>query len=372
MLVRPRFLLWLTLLFVVLSACQKDPTPPAPPRVPSYMVSTLAGALLPGTADGVGSAAQFDNPAGIAIDAQGVLYVVDSYTHRVRMVTPAGVVRTLAGGSLGDWAGGGLVDGVGTDARFNFPHGVAVDAQGNVYVADTFNHRIRRITPAGVVTTLAGSGPREVFGEQTNGGYADGPASTARFFAPFGVAVDGQGTVYVADYGNDRIRKISPAGVVSTLAGSGVHGSADGSGNEAQFMGPHSITLDAQGTLYVTDALGSRIRKVTLAGVVSTVAGTGEEGYVDGAGNKAQFDYPNGIAVDARGWLYVADAGNKRIRRITPAGVVTTLAGTGEGGTANGHDYEAQFHGPEGLVLASDGTLYVTASNQVRVLTPRP
>ena len=230
MLVRSRFLPSFVLILTALSACQKDSAPPAPPKVPSYMVSTLAGADF-GTADGVGSAAQFSKPVAVAVDSKGTLYVVDEYTHRIRTVSPAGVVRTLAGGGSNWGRGGGdFADGQGLEARFKYPQGIAVDAQGNVYVGDAFNHRIRKITPAGVVSTLAGSGPSTYAGSN-GGGYVDGPGNTARFKGPSGVAVDAQGTVYVADYGNERIRKISPAGVVSTLAGSGERGGADGPGN---------------------------------------------------------------------------------------------------------------------------------------------
>lgn len=373
MLVRSRLLPLMALLLAALPACQKDSASPAPPKVPSYMVSTLAGAGF-GAADGEGAAAQFSRPVAVAIGPQGTLYVVDEYTHRIRTVSPTGVVQTLAGGG-NNWGrnGGEFADGQGSEARFRYPQGIAVDAQGNVYVGDTFNHRIRKISPAGLVSTLAGSGPSGYVGYDA-GGYVDGPGSTARFLGPSGVAVDAQGTVYVADYGNNRIRKISPAGVVSTLAGSGERGGADGTGNIAQFDSPQGITVDVQGTVYVTEIFGNRVRKITPAGVVSTLTGTGEEGYVDGPGSMTKFYHPNGIAVDARGWVFVADAGNNTIRRITPAGVVTTLAGTAMYGRKDGHDYEAQFDKPSGLAMNAQGVIYVTDynSNRIRVLTPRP
>ena len=352
---------FLSLLLIVSSACQKD-TPAPPAKIPSYIVSTLAG-TSPGTADGVGAAAQFSGPCAMAVDAQGTLYVVDRSTHRIRTVNSAGVVRTLAGGGSGVGINGGsYADGQGADARFNYPQGIAVDAQGMVYVADTFNNRIRKITPTGTVSTLAGSGEK---------GFADGPSSTAQFSAPFGVAVDAQGMVYVADYGNERIRKISPTGIVSTLAGSGTTGHADGAGSEAQFHYPYDLAVDGEGTLYVTDHFAQYIRKVTATGVVSTLAGTGQEGFQDGPG--AQFNYPRGIDVDAQGTVYVADTFNNRIRNITPKGVVGTLAGTGEAGSIDGHSYEATFDSPEGIAVGARGEVYVTdwGTNRIRVITPQ-
>ena len=210
------------------------------------MVSTLAGSDY-GFADGTGAAAQFSNPSGVAVDASGMVYVADQANNRIRKITPAGVVSTLAGSSYG------FANGTGTAAQFADPLSVAVDAAGMVYVADSGNNRIRKITPAGVVSTLAGSGY----------GFANGTGTAAQFANPFGVAVDATGTVYVADMYNHRIRKITPAGVVSTLAGSGVDGFANGTGTAAQFAFPRGVAVDAAGTVYVADGNNNRIRKIT-------------------------------------------------------------------------------------------------------------
>ncbi|MDR2208342.1 MAG: hypothetical protein LBE22_05145, partial [Azoarcus sp.] len=228
-------------------------------------VSTLAGGEE-GFADGVGGEAKFYWPFGITSDAAGNLYVADGGNHRIRKITPAGEVSTLAGGEEG------FADGVGSDAEFDHPSGIAIDAAGNLYVADGGNHRIRKITPAGEVSTLAG-------GEE---GFADGVGSDAKFEHPFGITVDAAGRLYVADTANDRIRKITPAGVVSTLAG-GELGFADGVGSNAKFSRPFGITSDAAGNLYVADTVNNRIRKITPAGEVSTLAGS-EEGFADGIG----------------------------------------------------------------------------------------
>ncbi|MDR2208258.1 MAG: SMP-30/gluconolactonase/LRE family protein, partial [Azoarcus sp.] len=219
------------------------------------------------------------------------------------------LVSTFAGGE------NYFADGIGSAARFNSPSDITIGAAGNLYVADTKNDRIRKITPTGEVSTLAG-------GEE---GFADGIGSDAKFDSPSGIAIDAAGNLYVVDTGNDRIRKITPAGEVSTLAGS-EEGFADGVGSDARFYGPASIASDAAGNLYVAGSGNNRIRKITPAGEVSTFAG-GKEGFADGIGSTAKFSYPSGIASDAAGNLYVADIGNERIRKITPAGEVSTFAG---------------------------------------------
>jgi len=183
-----------------------------------------------------------------------------------------------------------------------------VGSSGNVYVADQVNHRIRKITPAGVVSTFAGS----------TEGFADGAGNTAQFNYPTGVAVDSSDNVFVADSGNHRIRKITPAGVVSTFAGTGTEGFANGAGNTAQFNFPGGVAVGSSDNVFVADQFNHRIRKITPAGVVSTFAGTGAEGHADGTATEAQFNYPAGVAVDSSGNVYVADLGNNRIRKITP------------------------------------------------------
>jgi hypothetical protein len=209
------------------------------------LVTTLAGSTF-GSTDGVATAAQFEFPVALAVDAAGNVYVGDRDNHRIRKITPAGAVSTLAGSTQG------FADGTGTAARFNFPAGVAVDAAGNVYVADTFNQRIRKITPAGAVSTLAGSG---------TAGFANGVATAAQFNFPAGVAVDAAGNVYVGDRDNHRIRKITPAGAVSSLAGS-TAGFADGTGTAARFNFPEGVAVDAAGNVFVADAFNQRIRKI--------------------------------------------------------------------------------------------------------------
>ncbi|SHL01913.1 NHL repeat-containing protein [Hymenobacter psychrotolerans] len=346
----PRWLLFLALLGVAGCHEKKPPAPAAEPA--TYTVGVLAGTNSSGgLADGPAASAAFNNPVGLAADAQGTIYVADFLNHRIRKVTAAGNVTTLAGSGAVGRQNGGYVDGPGSTARFNNPTGIAVDVLGTAYVTDGANYCIRKISPAGVVSTLAGSGVR---------GFADGDAATAQFDLPNGIAVDRQGVVYVADGANYRIRKISPAGQVSTLAGSGVAGYADGTGAAAQFQYVAGLALDGQGNLFVADLQNHRIRKVSPAGVVTTVAGSGTSGYADGAAAAAQFKAPAWVAVDADGTLFVTDGENHRIRKISTDGQVSTIAGTGDMGFANGPGLSAQFILPYGLTIDAQSTLYLT------------
>jgi sugar lactone lactonase YvrE len=324
---------------------------------PTGVVTTLAGSLSIGSADGPGSSASFYFPQGVALDPAGNIYVADGGNNEIRKITPAGVVTTLAGSTNGM----GSANGTGAAASFSGPQGVAVDTAGNVYVADTDNFEIREITAAALVTTFAGSVSQS--GEQV-----DGLGNTASFFGAEGVAIDGAGNVYVAD--KNEIRKITPAGVVTTLAGSGNFGFADGTGSAASFQLPTGVAVDAAGDVYVADTINCDIRKITPAGVVTTLAGSGGGGFADGAGAAASFFYPQGVAVDKEGTVYVADTDNNKIRKITPAGVVTTLAGSGNFGALDGTGSAASFSEPSGVAVDAAGNVYVSDSNEIRKITP--
>ena len=258
------------------------------------------------------------------------------------------MVTTLAGyGSFG------YLDGSGVTARFNLPTGVAVDSAGFVYVADQSNHVIRKITASGVVTTVAGSG---------NAGFAGGTGTAAAFRNPSGVAVDGSGNLYVADSDNNCIRKITTDRVVTVLAGSGIAGYLDGTGRAASFRYPTGVAVDIGGNVYVADSLNGRIRKITAEGVVTTLAGSGAYGNIDGTGVSAAFHWPTGVAVDSLGNVYVADRGNHSIRKITASGVVTTLLS----GLVTG-----ELSNPTGVALDNLGNIYVAdnLNNRIRKIT---
>lgn len=335
-----------------------------------YAFTTVAGAASIGSTDGPGSAARFYYPNGVAVDAAGNLYVADTSNHTIRKITAAGVVTTLAGAA----GSAGSTDGTGSAAQFSVPESVAVDRSGNVYVA--VDNTVRKITATGEVTTLAGlAGP-------SNWGTADGTGNTARFSGPQGVATDAAGNVYVADSWNHTVRKITPAGIVTTLAGlaagyppaDGSIGSADGPGTTARFNFPRGVATDAAGNVYVADSWNHTIRKITPDGVVTTLAGlAGSSGSADGPGSTARFNAPDGVAVDSAGNIYVADHWNSTIRKLTPDGVVTTLAGlAGSSGSADGTGSAARLGSPSGVAVDGGGNIYVTDPwiNTIRRITP--
>jgi sugar lactone lactonase YvrE len=321
-----------------------------------YEVKTLAGSGVAGFGDANGIAAQFSSPSGVVTNAAGEVFVADRLNHRIRKITPAGVVTTFAGSGVG-----GFEDGTGTAAKFERPTGLAIDPSGNLYVADEQSHVIRMITPAGAVSTFAGSGIA---------GFAEGAAASAKFLYPTGVAVATDGTIYVADSGNQRIRKIT-GGVVSTLAGTGVAGSTDGAVEIAQFSSPQGVAIDTSGGVVVADT-GSHCIRVISAGNVTTLAGTGAEGFVDGLGAAAQFASPRSVAVDSSGVVFVTDSGNHRIRKIAPDGEVSTLAGSGIAGQVNSPAVglfpvtACQFDLPQGIFADSSGALFVTQEGLLR------
>jgi sugar lactone lactonase YvrE len=311
----------------------------------SVEVSTFAGTggAGPGTGGYVNGSrlknAQFGAPKGVAFDSKGNIYVSDRENSCIRKIDTNGEVTTFAGSERGER---GKADGTGTDARFIYPEGVAVDSYDNVYVADTGSESIRKITPGGVVSTLSGFTLKEPKGVAVDGDdvyvadygnnrilkISDGKVETLadKLSSPYGVAVDGDGNVYVSEYKtNHRIRKISPDGKVSTLAGRGPYGHADGTGEEAEFYAPTSVAVDVKGNVYVAEFYSHRIRMITPEGVVSTLAGGSDPvtgnyvgAYVDDVpGLEARFRSPTGVAVDGEGNVYVADNQNRRIRKLT-------------------------------------------------------
>jgi len=353
----------LTLLFTLalfISACSKKNDPGSnnnqviPPGTPT--VITYAGTGLPGGVDGTKQHASFSGPTGIAINADGFLFVADKQNNAIRLISPQGAVNTIAGtGKTGFSNTPGSV-------TFNFPNAAAVDGSGNVYVADQDNSVIRKIDITGVVTTFAGDG---------RAGAKDGNDTAARFNVPTGIIADAKGNIYVADNGNNLIRKITRGGAVTTLAGSGLRGSANGLGAVASFNQPTAVAIDSSGNVYVADAGNNLIRKVASNGLVTTIAGSGHAGSENGVGTSASFNAPAGIAVDSHGNLYVGDSNNNVIRKIAPDGTVTTLAGTGVAGNADGVLTSAKFNSPQGVAVDQFGRVFVTdtGNSDIRMIT---
>jgi len=373
---------------------------------PDGIVSTLAGTPgVRGSADGTGSAASFANPEGVAVDPSGNVYVADKLNSTIRKITPDGVVTTIAGapGVMG------TTDGVGSAARFSGPTGVAVDAAGNVFVADWLNNTIRKITPAGLVTTLAGTAG--VFGS------ADGTGPDAQFFYPFGLAIDANGNLFAAENGNYAVRKITPTGVVTTVIPIDAHvygssvavdrlgnlyvkdsgalrkyapdgtstflagvkdtaGSTDGLGAAALFGGTAGLAVDAAGNVLVADRDNNTLRRVTPAGAVTTIAGLAPDRSVggnDGDEATARFSDLASAAVSSSGDVYVADTVNSIVRKITSAGAVTTLAGSpGQAGNADGKGGAARFVAPRGIAVDATNTVFVAdaGNDTIRRITP--
>jgi streptogramin lyase len=316
-----------------------------------YVFSVLAGGTQ-GSKDGAGRTAQFKSPHGLSLDAAGNVFVADRGNDLVRKIGRDGVVTTLAGSAEKF----GNTDGAGEAARFRYPIATAVDASGNIYVADSSNNLIRKITPSGVVSTLAGA-------SAGLGGYADGSGNVVQFQYPIGVAVDNKENVFVADSNNKVIRKITADGKVTTFAGSpGEDGMVDGEAKSARFHFPFDVALDRKGNLYVTD--NSAVRKIDMHGTVSTLAGSlGEAGNTDGTGRAARFSHPISVAVSAAGSVYVADDGNKNIRKITPDGVVKTIRdSTGR----------TPFVRPVSVAADDKEQIYVADEDGFSVLVGRP
>ena len=325
------------------------------------IITTVAGAGTAGFSGDTGpaTAAALNEPGGIAIDIVGNLYLADFQNSRIRKVTVAGVITTVVGIGVPGFSGDG---GLATAAQLNFPSDVEVDAAGNLYIADTGNQRIRKVTPAGIISTVAGNGSAGFSG--------DGAAATsAGLWFPLGVSRDPAGNLFIADSFNNRIRKVTPAGIISTVAGNGSDGfSGDGgSATAAALTQPSGTFVDSAGNLLIADRLNHRIRKVTPAGVISTVAGNGNGGYNadGGAATAAALFYPSDIVVDFNGILYIADQGNNRTRKVTPAGVISTVAGTGmpgfngDGGPAPA----AQLNVPLGVAV--DGATFVYTADSL-------
>lgn len=356
----------LGLLFVTVVSCKKSEKIEAEKPTETH-VSTIAGAGIANFLDGTRFNSAFNFPQKVITDASGNIYVADQKNHRIRKVSPEGVVTTIAGnGNQGN------VDGQGTVAQFNQPIGITIDGNNNLYVTDAGNNSVRKITASGVVSTLAGG---------SGGGFADGTGSDAKFSYPFGITIDASNNLLVADIGNNRIRKVTPAGVVTTFAGNGQTSLVNGPLANATMYNVSSIAIDPKsGNIYLSQ--DCFIRKITPDGQVTVLAGNTDmvrgPGYVDGPGLAAKFYLIYQITVDKNGNIFAADYNNHVIRKITPDGYVTTYAGKKYAGSTpqyqDGLANDALFAKPSGVTFDKDGNLIVSEQdgNRIRKITEVP
>ncbi len=316
---------------------------------------------------GPAASARLIQPAGLAFDSAGSLYIADYLDNRVRKVTPAGVISTVAGNGAAGHSGDG---GPATRAQLNGPSGLAVDLAGNLYIADSLSDYIRKVTPDGTISTFAGIGVGGLSGD-------GGPATRATLFQPEGLAVDSAGNLYIADVNNCAIRKVTPAGTISTVAGNGISANIGNGGpaSNAEFEYPYAVAVDSSGNLYIADDSALQIRKISTAGIITDYAGGGGGGNPGDGGPAvaATFVKPMTVAADSKGNLYVADWGTNTIRKITAAGEISTVAGSGttsfgDGGLAT----SGGLDGPQGVVADAGGNLYIADSsgNRVRKVSP--
>ena len=357
-LIQCKALLFLIATSAIISSCSKSSSPKKT-QTTGTTVSTLAGNGSPGSSNGTGAAASFNFPSSLVFNSSGALFVGDFGNSLIRTINVSSdAVATFAGNGTP-----GLLNGPDASAEFNGTANIAIDGNNNLFVADEENNVIREITSTGNVITVAGSGVA---------GYQNGPTGTAAFNYPEGMAIDPNGNLYVADGHNNVIRKITIAtGTVSTYAGTGTAGFDNGSVNSATFNDPYGLAIDASGNLYVTDIKNNCIRKITVStGTVSTYAGSGARGLSNGPAASATFFYPLGCAFDSGGNLYVSDTYNNVIRKVAANGTVSTFAGTGAQGSADGAASSATFNFPIGITVYGNG-IYVadTHNNNVRKIT---
>ncbi|MDB5099523.1 MAG: repeat containing protein [Cyanobacteria bacterium RYN_339] len=335
------------------------PTPtPTPTPVPVLLITAYAGNGVAGAAgDGAAAtAAQLNGPYGLAFDPAGNLYIADSANNKVRKVTPGGIISTFAGTGTAGSAGDG---GAATAAQLSGPGGVAADASGNLYIADTASNKIRKVTPGGIISTVAGTGVAGAAGD-------GGAATAAQLKSPTDVKLDAAGNLYIVDYANHKIRKVAPGGTITTIAGTGTAGSAGdgGAATAAQLNLPYGAALDAAGAIYIADQANHKVRKIAAGGTISTLAGTGAPGATGDGGpaTSALLTQPTAVAVDAAGNVYVTDTGTNVLRKIAPGGTISAVAGTGTaGGSGDGGPAAAALlNSPTGLTVDAAGNLYIS------------
>ena len=338
--------------------------PPGSPPAP-YEIQTVAGTGTGGYSGdgGPATSARLNNPYGVVVDADGNLFVADVSNHRVRRIDPGGQISTVAGTGTQGYSGDG---GPATSAMLSYPYGVAVDADGNLFIADTYNHRVRRVDAGGQISTVAGTGS---FGYAGDGG----PAVSARLAYPHGVAVDAAGNLFIADNNNHRVRRVDAGGQISTVAGTGTAGYAGDGGPavSARLQNPVGVAVDAAGNLSIADTGNHRVRRVDAGGQIQTVAGTGTGGSEGDGGpaTSAMLNSPTGVAVDAAGNLFIADYNNNRVRRVDASGQISTVAGTGTQGYSGdgGPATSAMLNRPGGVAVDAAGGMLIADTSNHRV-----
>ncbi len=307
--------------------------------------------------------AKLAGPIRIAVDASGNVFVTENFNHCVRKINTSGVISTIAGTGVSGFSGDG---GLATLAQLYSPGGITLDAGGNIYISDTGNQRIRKINTSGIISTIAGVGTIGFSGD-------GGTATLAQFSGPSGIALDISGNIYCADYNNHRIRKINTSGVISTIAGTGTAGffGDGGPATSAQIMSPLDVTTDASGNIYIADGGNDRIRKINATGTITTIAGNGFAAYFGdgGAATSAGLFNPSGVELDASGNVYIADKYNNCIRKVNTSGIISTIGGNSIAGNAGdgGLATLAQMNQPSNLAIDALGNIYVTDYTNQRV-----
>jgi trimeric autotransporter adhesin len=358
-----------------LLSCEKKVATPATTHINPNNTDTNSGKIFIVAGNGTegysgdggqATVAELAHPSGIAADASGNVYISDAQNWRVRKVNTSGIISTYAGINYAGYSGDG---GPASAAELSFPYGLVFDGSGNLYIADNANNRIRKVNSAGIITTIAGNG---TYGYSGDGG----PATLAELKLPAGLALDGSGNLYIADAAGSHIRKVNTNGIISTIAGGGTTGLGDGGpATAAQLRGPDGVAVDGYGNVYIADYNNNRIRMVNTSGIISTIAGNGAgapmDGYYYGDGGPAiaaELFEPTDVKVNGSGVLYIADASNARIRVVNTSGIISTYVGNGRAGDlSNGVAATASVLSfPQGLALDASGNLYIALlySNQ--------
>ncbi|MBK9285680.1 MAG: T9SS type A sorting domain-containing protein [Sphingobacteriaceae bacterium] len=312
---------------------------------------------------GAATNAQLSLVQGIAVDGLGNIYVADQSNNRIRKITPSGIISTCVGTGIGGYSGDG---GPAINAQISTPYGISIDASGNLFIADFNNSRIRKVNTSGIISTVAGDGTQGFGGD-------GGPATNAQLNAPVSVAVDAAGNLYIADFSNYRIRKVTPAGIISTIAGNGTAGfSGDGStAVSAQLDLPYGVAVDVAGNVYIADQNNHRVRKVNLSGIITTYVGTGVAGFSGDGGiaTNAKLNFPYSLAFDLSDNLLIADRFNNKIRKVSAGNIISTAAGNGVGGFSGDGNLatNAQLNDPAGIAITAVGTMFISDKSNFRI-----